>query len=133
MKTYVCKYEYTNEFGTVRHIWSVYGARMGVHLHISDLGEERAAKYADGRRYSGGIELHYRTPPDYMRDQAPASKACWLIGGPCWHDGSSLQADERWIPLWQSAPHDHERMFLMLQCELDAHDRRETGEEQESE
>jgi hypothetical protein len=88
---------------------------MAMHLHIDDMGEDHGLKYGD--RYSGGIEIHYRVPPDYMRDQAPMAK-CWLLGGPCWHDGSSLQATEHWIPMWLVDPHNHERIFGELQTEL---------------
>ena len=113
---YECKYEYTNRFNVV-HQWSVVGARMGIHVHIGDMGEEYAKKYG-GKRYSGGIEIHYRQPPDWLRDDLP-HKSCWLLGGPCWHDGSSLQASEIWIPFWLQDPHDHERMFREIERELE--------------
>jgi len=47
-------------------------------------------RYREDEKPSGGIELHYQIPPDYMDDQAPSHQDCWLLNSPCWHDGSSL-------------------------------------------
>lgn len=113
---FICKYEYTHQFSSANHTWSVAGARMGVHLHISEMVDGYKPEY--GPRFSGGIEIHYRAPPDYMKDDAPSGNPCWLIHGPCWHDGSSMQATEFWIPFWQENPFDHERMFRALEKEL---------------
>ena len=121
MPRYENEYKYTNRFGSAYHTWVVVGARIGMHLHISDQGEEDARKHQI-QRFSGGIEIHYRSPPDYMKDDAPSQMDCWVLGGPCWHDGSSLQAMESWIPFWKSAPHDHERMFRALEHELEERD-----------
>lgn len=112
-----CKYEYTNEYNA-RHLWSVVGRHGAIHLHISDMGKERSEKYCT-EQFSGGIEIHYRQPPSYMRNDAPSQDRCWLLQGPCWHDGSSLQVSESWIPRWRASPHDHERMFTMLKSEYD--------------
>ena len=91
------KYELTFLGGKPRHTYSVVGAPGGVHLHITDYGDEWVEEY--GYRYSGGIEIHYRQPPEYMRDDAPSHDNCWLLNAPCWHDGSSLQVTEYWAPL----------------------------------
>lgn len=122
-RRYRCKYEFTLRFGKPFHLWSLLGARGGLHLHITDNGEEHAREY--GERYHGGIEIHYRTPPDYMQDTPPTSDECWLLHAPCWHDGSSLQASERWIPMWLTNQHDHEYMFRMLAVDADHHFRLE--------
>lgn len=58
--------------------------------------------------------MHYRTPPESMRDDPPSSDVCWLLHCPCWHDGSSLAVEEKWIPLWLTRPNDHDEMFLDL-------------------
>ena len=110
---YRCKYEYTNDY-YAKHIWSVEGANGGIHLHITDLGEK-----ITNERYSGGIEYHYRTPPDYMKEDAPSHHNCFLLGGPCWHDGSSLQASEYWVPLWEMDQGNHDLIFSELQKELE--------------
>jgi hypothetical protein len=107
---YKFKYEYTNDFGTPRHTWSLVGAKGGLHLHISEL---KTAQFED-EKYSGGIEIHYRYPPEYRENDAPSHNNCWLLGCPCWHDGSSLQVSEIWIPLWKVDKHDHDRMFGLL-------------------
>jgi len=115
MERYRCTYEYTTRLGYAYHVWTLVGAKGGLHLHINDRGKDD--KYG---RYSGGIEIHYRTPPEYMSNQPP-SQDCHVLKAPCWHDGSSLQATERWIPIWQSHPHDHDAMFRSLSVEADHH------------
>lgn len=109
-----CEYTYSKQFGSPRHCWTVIGAAGGIHLHISIYEGVGASRLP-----SGGIEFHYRHPPEYMLDDAPSQDCCSLLKCPCWHDGSSLQATERWIPLWESDPHDHDRMFELLAAELD--------------
>ena len=126
-RRYRCKYEYQHQFGKPFHTWSLVGARGGVHLHITDYGEDHERQYGD--RYQGGIEIHYRTPPDYMRDEPPSHDECWLLHTPCWHDGSSPQVSERWIPFWRTAEHDHDRMFAMLAVDADHHFRERPTEE----
>lgn len=105
------KYEYNVPYRSPKHCWSIVGPNGGMHLDITDRGEEYAAKF--GKQYTGGISIHYRRPPKYMADHAPSQDQCWLLYAPCWHDGSSL-ALEWWIPFWESAPHDHDRMFQAL-------------------
>lgn len=111
---YECKYTYESRFGHIYHNWTMVGARLGVNLHIVDMGED--AKIV---RYSGGIEFHWRSPPEYMRNEVPSHKNCGVLGGPCWHDGSSMQASEFWIPAWKEHQNDHDRMFKMLQVRLE--------------
>lgn len=110
---YRCKYTYEKPFGDPKHVWTVIGRHGAIHFHVSDMGEDRSRQYGTDR-YSGGLECHYRMPPDYMGNQAPSQDTCWLLGQPCWHDGTSLYASERVIPFWICAPHDHERMFQFL-------------------
>lgn len=112
------EYIYNQRYGKPCHLWSALTDVAGIHLHITDLGAEYEDKYA-GLRYSGGIEIHRRAPPDYQQGEPPTHDDCWLLKAPCWHDGSSLQATEFWIPRWLDAPHDHERMFGMLNRDLE--------------
>ena len=121
-----CQYIYEHSLGCPRHTWTVLGAKGAVHLHITDYGEEHGKKY--GERYLGGIEIHYRHPPEYMTEKPPSQDECWLLKCPCWHDGSSLQASEVWIPTWQADPHDHDGMFAMLK-----NDARQRFEEESNE
>lgn len=108
---YRCKYTYVNDFGP-EHTWVVVGAKGALHLHIRE-------SHTQGVRTYGGLEIHYRQPPSYMEHDAPSQDNCWALGGPCWHDGSSTYAEERWIPLWQAAPHDHDGMFQRLKVEYE--------------
>ena len=105
---YTCKYEYKRDIYDVPlHTWSVVGKPGGIHLHIRESGKP-------DHPYFGGLEVHYRQPPDYMKDKPPSQEHCWLLDAPCWHDGSSLQAEEIWIPLWRTMPNDHDRMLACL-------------------
>lgn len=112
MPQFRSKYTYEPAFGHPRHVWTVIGRHGAIHFHVTDMGEEYRQKY--GERYSGGLEVHYRSPPEHMEHDAPSQDKCWLIGCPCWHDGTNLYATERVIPFWLAAPHDHERMFQFL-------------------
>lgn len=117
MAKFRVKYEYSNPFGSPHHVWTVIGRHGAMHFHVTDMGEAWAQKHGRDQQYSGGLEIHHRAPPDYMRDDAPSQDKCWLIGGPCWHDGTSLYASETIIPFWLCAPNDHERMFRFLEGE----------------
>jgi len=112
------EYTYTRRHGNPLHRWSTLTYAAGAHVWISDLGEQHEEKYP-GMRYTGGIEIHYRIPPDYMRDQPPTHDDCFLLKAPCWHDGSSLQASEFWIPRWLTMQNDHDAMFLLLNRDLE--------------
>lgn len=114
MAKYRCEYKYSKPYGSPEHTWTVVARHGAMHFHASDCGEEHAKKFGRDNRFSGGLEIHYRTPPDYMANDAPSQDKCWLIGCPCWHDGTSLYASETIIPFWLVAPNDHERMFTFL-------------------
>ena len=107
-KRYRGKYQYEVVCGTPSHTWSVVGRHGGMHLWI------RGYLLDGTMTWSGGIEMHYRTPPQYMEHDAPSHDCCWLLQAPCWHDGSSLQATEEWIPRWLMDPHDHDGMLAAL-------------------
>lgn len=100
-------------YGSRMHIWSIVGGPGGIHLHIT----ENRIVDDESLRYHGGLEVHYRQPPDYMRGDAPSHYDCQIIGGPCWHDGSSLYAQDYWIPIWNGGKMDNERMLELLEGE----------------
>lgn len=104
-RTYKCEFRYSHSFGAPTATWSLIGRHGGVHAHMRRYNEEETP--------SGGIELHYRTPPDYMDDQAPTHQDCWLLNGPCWHDGSSL-AIESYIDSMDYCCNNPERMWDVL-------------------
>lgn len=89
-------YRYEVKFGQQQHMWCVVTARGGVHVWASQYKPSKDAP----PEYTGGIEVHYRTPPSYMADQPPSHDECFLLKAPCWHDGSSLQFEERWLPMF---------------------------------
>jgi hypothetical protein len=101
------EYRYKSRLMYPEHIYTVIGRAGAIHFHVTDLGEDSPT------RYSAGLEMHSRAP---LCDSPPHEK-CWLIGGPCWHDGTSLYAQERLVPIWLSDPHDHEHMFRVLEAE----------------
>lgn len=110
---YRSEYRYFNRFGTPTHIWQVIGAKGAIHLHITESGIEEM-------EYYGGLEMHWRSPPNYMKNNAPSQDECSILKCPCWHDGSSLAATETWIPRWLLDKHNHEHMFRLLEKELES-------------
>lgn len=55
----------------------------------------------DHKEYIGGVEHHYNYCPEggWFKPDEPSHIECNLNCGKCWHDGSSLQASETFIPL----------------------------------
>lgn len=87
----VWQYRLTVRGGRDQHTWSLNGPRGGIHV---------AAWESSGWRdehWMGGIEGHSPTPREYESEK-PSHEHCWLIGKPCWHDGSSLQFSEQIAP-----------------------------------
>ena len=76
-----------------RHIWSLVGPEGGVHIWARRNDDEFAERF--GARFIGGIEVHRRAPSEWQSDYPSSHDDCWLIGGPCWHDGTSLYFSER--------------------------------------
>jgi len=112
MGKYRTRYVYSRRFGNANHSYELIGEKGGIHLHINDMGEEFAVKHV-GQRYSAGIEIHSRTGSG-----APSHDECWLLKCPCWHDGSSLYAQEYWVPLFESGT-TPEEMLRRLEGEAD--------------
>lgn len=78
--------------------WCVIGRNGAVDFHCLN----EAGPF--GR--VGGVEYHMRAAPAYSEKAAPDHENCWLIGCPCWHDGSSLYATEVLIPLLERSGDD---------------------------
>ena len=84
-----------------QHRWEILGADGGAHLSI------RPYKLSDGPvEYSAGLEMHYRRPPNHMDGCAPSYARCFLLEDPCWHDGTSLYAQEHFVPMFLRDDHD---------------------------
>ena len=97
------QYIYTpgsSRHGYDMHTWTTITAGGALHLHITDYGANWQDKEYFSERFSGGVEVHYRTPPEYMKDDAPSQDKCWLLKCPCWHDGSSNWAMEIWVAMF---------------------------------
>ena len=91
------------------HLWAVVTGKGGVHLTIRDYGPDAEERFDAARRFSGGLEFHWRSPPSYMKSDAPDHEHCWLLKCPCWHDGTSSYPDIAFIPHF-----DPERPLALL-------------------
>lgn len=108
---YNYRYSLTSRFGGWHHRYIIETAHGALELQITE--------YPDGLgtstlEESGGVESHFRSPPDYMAERPPSHHKCDALGGnPCWHDGSSTWAVEHFIPLWKVRS-DEREMFRWL-------------------
>ena len=105
----------------VTHTWSLVNDNGGVHIW------GRVIKYTGfADEWLGGVECHWPKPPEgygsWFGDE-PTQKHCWLLDGPCWHDGTSLYFSERVAPMlpgvWRDDPNEmtatiHARIFYEL-------------------
>lgn len=99
------RHEMTMGFASVQHRWYVMGPSVTIDVWITE--------YADPKYpINAGVELHSRTP---LSHTAPSHEKCPAFngGGPCWHDGSSLQGDP-YIEVWNACGHNVEAMMLMV-------------------
>ncbi len=105
------KYTWQKPFGSVRHSWELRGPEGAIHFHAS-LNE----KYGD----TCGLEFHHAVQ---QGDCAPSHLICPLIGGPCWHDGTSLYATEKLWPRIKSLCEsgEHGEVFSILEWEYSQH------------
>lgn len=106
------KYQCTVPFGGTRHHWELRSQQGGIHYH---------ALIYDGH-LSCGLEYHSATPLD---DSAPSHLDCPITGGRCWHDGTSLYAEELWPEILAYLRcGDHQSVFRILEREHDEYFRR---------
>jgi len=90
-------YGYEAHYG--RHIWFVKGEYGAVHVWAQRHTDDIIKQFGD--RYFGGIECHSRVP---MYEGQGSHDDCWLLKGPCYHDGSSLQFSEQIEPYLPADP-----------------------------
>ena len=94
-------------------MWQLIGPEGGLHF--------TASHYKDNDDWTCGLEIHRSTPADYQKCHAPSDTNCWLIGGRCWHDGTSLYARET---VWPRVEYflnqgKHKEIFDMLEREYE--------------
>lgn len=111
-RTYRYQYRMWLFAGHWKHSYELIGRWGGIHFHVTDFADNPHAS----ERYSAGLEIHYRQPPPYM-DGPPSHDECFLLKAPCWHDGTSLYAQERILPLFNGR--DHDTLFRFLAGEAD--------------
>ena len=78
------------------HEWALAGEKGGIHIH----GWQCEYFSQPGLiEWMGGIECHWAAnPPEWMEADKPSHEHCWLLDGPCWHDGTSLGFSENIAP-----------------------------------
>lgn len=105
--------------GHVTHIWTLANEKGGIHVS-AQISRFSTSEYGE---WLGGAETHYAAAPDYMDASKPSHEHCWILGGPCWHDGSSLYFSENIAPMlpptWEKEPHrmadyHHDRVLSEL-------------------
>lgn len=121
------KYTWEHPFSSTRHSWSLVGPIGGVSLHVSIMDDD--AKFPDP---TCGLEFHHshRAGEIYpVNQEAPHHTPCWLIGEPCWHDGTSLYASETIWPEVQCylRTGNHDQVFKVLEREYARHFEPERG------
>ena len=103
------KYVWTHPFTATRHQWSLRGPRGGIHLSVQIMDDEE--KYPDP---ACGLEFHHSYDPT-GGNEAPHHIDCWLIGNPCWHDGTSLYAFETVWPHVKLLMPNNKEIFSYLE------------------
>jgi len=112
MSEFRCEYTYSKPHNHERHCWVCIGRHGAMQFHVAG-----PYTYEGANEWGGGLETHYRSPPDYMANNAPSHDQCHILKSPCWHDGTSLYARERLIPEWLADRHNHDAIFEMLKRE----------------
>lgn len=99
----VWTYRTTIRGGYLTHMWSLANKDGGIHISAN------VTPFRGQREWMGGCETHYAKCPDYMDPDKPSHEHCWVLGAPCWHDGSSLYFSENVAPMlpspWDTEPH----------------------------
>lgn len=91
-------YQRQDQGGRITHMWTLKGPLGGVHIWARPEDAEWAEKW--GKYYCGGVERHSPRPVyDWEKQDEPHHADCFLLGGPCWHDGTSLYFSERIAPM----------------------------------
>lgn len=108
-------YTWRQQHFSISHQWSLVGPKGGLSFNVTIAQKEGQWPT------TAGLEIHYARGhvPEYLVHQAPSHKRCWLLGEPCWHDGTSLYATETLWPIVEAMLKggDHESVFRLLESE----------------
>lgn len=108
------RYVYKRPFTAESHHWELVGPLGAIHFHASVTKEYGT---------SCGLEYHHTPECNYRPGTAPDHIDCPLTGGRCWHDGTSMHAQDNLWP--RISAHlqcgDHEAVFRILEREADDH------------
>ncbi|MGL5736888.1 MAG: hypothetical protein ACRCYS_18645, partial [Beijerinckiaceae bacterium] len=80
--------------GNPSHTWFAKNVNGAVHIWA------RLCAYPDAKHppeWIGGVEYHWANYPEdsgWFKPDEPSQSDCWLLKGPCWHDGTSLYFSE---------------------------------------
>jgi hypothetical protein len=106
---------HTDHRGIENHSLAVVGDKGGIHFHFRKYPESLKSimtPFTDRYPYdAGGVEVHKRC----TGGEQPNHESCWLLGEPCYHDGSSLYASEVMLPLYLSQ--GEEAVFIKLEID----------------
>ena len=95
--------------GRVRYDW-IRWAETGAIQAWGEFDPRNAEYSFTGSPWIGGIECHAATG-----EGEPSHDPCWVLGGRCWHDGSSLQFSEEIAPFLPRDPdlreHHHQHVL----------------------
>ena len=97
-----------------RFTWSAVGPAGGIHIWAQTHSQDAQRTY--GEYFYGGVEVHFRKSP--YGEEKPHNDHCWLLKGPCWHDGSSLYFSERIEPLLRCSDPEGPAIMSYMQAEL---------------
>lgn len=107
------KYARLKPFGTVKNVWSFRGPEGGVTFHAST---------TNGYGTTCGLEFHVASWSSFRDKESPPDHVnCEIVGGPCWHDGTSLYATENLWPIIEPLldEGDHDGIFRILEREYE--------------
>lgn len=94
-----------------RICFAVVGKECAVHFWVEP-------NWNDNSRSWGGVEVHKRP----RENETPDNEDCWLLSGPCVHDGSSLYASEVVIPRFHEccdfSDGNYEAVWNILEAQL---------------
>ena len=97
--------------GQPRYTWAVVGPEGAVHIWAQQNAEDFSRQFGD--RYIGGVECHWPVSADEAHHAD-----CWLLKGPCRHDGSSLYFADYIAPMLSPENIEGENITSYIQSEL---------------